>query len=85
MAILGFCCVLRGETWYSCGGDNRGCGRKNSNPTERQQRNDSDRELIELGPESVRDILGCGGQGLPSCCVCTASEHSSGLGLDCHL
>lgn len=85
MAILGFCCVLRGEIWYSCGGDHRGCGRKNSNPTERQQRNDSDRELIELGPESVRDISGCGEQGLPSCCVCTASEHSSGLGLDCHL
>lgn len=76
MAILGFCCVLRREIWYSRAGDHRGCRRKNSNHTERQQRNGSDRGLTELGPESVRDISGCGEQGLPSCCVCTASEHS---------
>lgn len=85
MAILGFCCVLRREIWCRHTGDHRGCRRKNSNHTKRQQRNGSDRRLIELALESVRDISGCGGHGLPLCCVCTASEHLPGLGLDCHL
>lgn len=54
MAILGFSCVLRREIWCSHAGDHRGCRGKNLNHRERQQRNGSDRGLVELGVESMR-------------------------------